>query len=109
MVREMARVSGAQWRMIECRLAPELAAEARRARARGGSLRCHLGNLLAAAGEGVPQCAMNDNESLPMDILRQSFGTCPNGDRLARTARPGRNGLMRTPPRRAQVGPRRFP
>ncbi len=69
MVREMARVSGAEWRMIECRLAPELVRQrlAERA-ARGGSLSDATWEIyLRQQTKGVPQCAMNDNESLPMD------------------------------------------
>ena len=69
MVREMARVFGAEWRMIECRLAPELVRQrlAERA-ARGGSLSDATWEIyLRQQAKGVPQCAMNDNESLPMD------------------------------------------
>jgi predicted kinase len=69
MAREMAQGTGAEWRLIECRLMPELVRTrlTERAARKEGLSDATWETYLRQQAEDGPQCAANDSECLVID------------------------------------------
>ena len=69
MARAMTEAAGAEWRLIECRLAPELVRKrlAQRAALGDGLSDATWETYLRQQEEGGPQCAENDAECIAFD------------------------------------------
>jgi predicted kinase len=65
----MVQAAGAEWRLIECRLAPELVRKrlAERAAKKEGLSDATWETYLRQRAEGEPRCAENDSECLAID------------------------------------------